>query len=165
MQGEPLLIRRARKEDFAAIYPIFQRVVSRGDTYAYDPNTSREEAYRVWMEQPRETYVAIRQGQIVGTYYIKSNQPGQGSHVCNCGYMVSPDAWGGGIATRMCEHSLRRARELGYLAMQFNLVVSTNTRAVSLWQHLGFEIVGQLPKAFRHPDFGLVDAYVMYQEL
>jgi ribosomal protein S18 acetylase RimI-like enzyme len=109
--------------------------------------------------------VAEREGEILGTYYLKTNQAGGGAHVCNAGYMVAEAARGQGIARAMCVHSQDEARELGYLAMQFNFVVETNRGAIALWQSLGFETVGHLPRAFRHPQAGLVDARVMYKWL
>jgi L-amino acid N-acyltransferase YncA len=161
-----MIIREATSTDFAAIWPIFHEIVSAGETYAYDPNTSKEEAYQAWMVKPRQTFVAENEaGEIVGTYYIKTNQPGLGDHVCNCGYMVASQARGQGIATQMCEHSQKLARTLGYKAMQFNLVVATNEGAVRLWQKLGFAVIGRLPKAFRHRRLGFVDAFVMYKWL
>ena len=114
---------------------------------------------------PRLTFVADEDGQVLGTYYLKTNQGGPGDHVCNCGYMVSSSARGRGIATAMCQHSQRIAKALGYKAMQFNFVASTNAGAVKLWTKLGFETVGRLPKAFRHPAQGYVDALVMYKWL
>ena len=117
------------------------------------------------MELPAKTYVAEHHGQILGTYYIKTNQAGPGAHVCNCGYMVSAEARGIGLATAMCEHSQQIATELGYTAMQFNFVASTNVWAVRLWEKLGFETVGCLPKAFNHQVQGYVDALVMYKWL
>ena len=101
--------------------------------------------------------------KFLGTYYLKTNHNGPGQHVCNCGYMVSSAARGKGLARRMCEHSQIIAREMGYRAMQFNFVASSNEVAVSLWQKLGFQIVGRLPKAFDHPTQGFVDAFVMYR--
>jgi RimJ/RimL family protein N-acetyltransferase len=158
-------IREFTENEFEKIWLIFHEIVSKGETYAYPRDTSREEAERLWVHLPRKTYVIEDEGQIVGTYYIKTNQPGAGSHVCNCGYMVSPEARGKGFATAMCEHSQVIARELGYKAMQFNLVVSTNEGAVRLWKKLGFDIVGRLPLAFNHPTKGYVDAFVMYKWL
>lgn len=117
------------------------------------------------MEAPRNTYVAEEDGLILGTYYIKTNQQGPGSHVCNCGYMVGSAARGRGLATAMCEHSQRVAVEMGYKAMQFNFVAASNEGAVRLWQKLGFEIAGRLPGAFDHPARGYVDALVMYKWL
>ena len=117
------------------------------------------------MQLPRKTFVAEDEGELLGTYYIKTNQQGPGSHVCNCGYMVSSAARGRGIATAMCQHSQIVAIELGYQAMQFNFVASTNEGAVRLWRKLGFEIVGRLPGAFKHPSIGYVDALVMYKWL
>ena len=158
-------IREATREDFDAIWPIFHEIVSRADSYGYPADTAKEQAFRLWMEMPRLTFVAAEDGQVLGTYYLKTNQGGPGDHVCNCGYMVSSSARGRGIATAMCQHSQRIAKALGYKAMQFNLVASTNAGAVKLWTKLGFETVGRLPKAFRHPAQGYVDALVMYKWL
>jgi L-amino acid N-acyltransferase YncA len=158
-------IREATIADFDQIWPIFQSIVAAGETYTYPRETTREQAIRLWLETPRKTFVAEENGEILGTYYIKTNQPGGGDHVCNCGYMVSPAARGRGLASSMCEHSQQIARSLGYLAMQFNFVASTNEGALRLWTKLGFETVGRLPKAFNHPDQGYVDAVVMYKWL
>lgn len=158
-------IREAQPADHEAIWQIFHEVVSTGDTYPFSPNTDREEALRLWIEAPRATYVAERDGEIVGTYYLKTNQPGLGSHVCNAGYMVRSEARGEGVGKAMCTHSLEEARGLGYKAMQYNLVAATNRGAVDLWRKMGFEIVGTLPKAFNHARLGLVDAHVMYRLL
>lgn len=162
---KPMHIRTAERHDFDAIWPIFHEIAAAGETYAYPRDTSRAEAERLWLDVPRRTFVVERGGQLLGTYYIKTNQPGPGSHVCNCGYMVSPAARGQGIATRLCEHSQGVAVELGYKAMQFNFVASRNEGAVHLWKNLGFDVVGRLPRAFDHPVHGLIDALVMYKWL
>ena len=158
-------IREATEIDFEEIWKIFHEIVSAGNTYAYPQNTSKEEANRLWMHLPRKTYVVEEEGQILGTYYIKTNHAGPGSHVCNCGYMVSSKARNKGLATSMCEHSQRIAIELGYKAMQFNFVAVSNDGAVKLWKKLGFDIVGRLPMAFNHPSQGYVDALVMFKWL
>jgi len=158
-------IREATEADFEKIWPIFHDIASAGEAYAYPQDTSKEEANRLWMHLPRKTYVAEEEGQILGTYYIKTNQAGPGSHVCNCGYMVSTTARGRGLATSMCEHSQIIAVELGYKAMQFNFVVATNVGAVRIWNKLGFDTIGSIPKAFNHPTRGYVNALVMYKWL
>lgn len=163
--GKCMDIREATEKDWEAIWPIFHEVVSAGETYAYEKNTTKEEAKEIWLELPRKTYVVEEYGEILGTYYLKTNQAGPGNHVCNCGYMVSSKARGKGLATLMCEHSQTTAIELGYLAMQFNFVAASNEGAVRLWSKLGFDTVGQLPRAFRHPKNGLVDALVMFKWL
>lgn len=160
------MIREATTDDFDAIWPIFETIVRAGETYAYATDTHRDRAYQLWMELPRKTFVyEDEQGDILATYYLKTNQAGPGSHVCNCGYMVSSAARGQGLATQLCEHSQGVAKELGYLAMQFNFVAASNEGAVRLWSRLGFETVGRLPRAFNHPTLGLVDALVMYKWL
>ena len=158
-------IREATDSDFENIWPIFKEIASAGDTYAYPSNATKSEAKKLWMDLPRKTFVVVDNESVVGTYYIKTNQAGPGSHVCNCGYMVPSSSRGKGLATAMCEHSQKIARELGYKAMQFNFVASTNEGAVRLWQKLGFKIVGRLPEAFNHPVKGYVDALIMYKWL
>ena len=160
-----ITIRRAEDADFDAIWRIFNQVVQQGDTYTYDPGTTKDQAHSIWISREHSTYVACIDNQILGTYILKPNQPGLGSHVANAGYMVGIEGRGKGIGKAMCEHSLQEARRMGFTAMQFNMVVSTNESAIALWQKLGFSIVGILPQAFRHKELGLVDAYVMHRFL
>jgi ribosomal protein S18 acetylase RimI-like enzyme len=151
--------------DSDAIWDIFHSVVIPGDTYTFDPAISREEALAYWLHPSNWCYVAEREGNVVGTYILKANQPGLGSHVANAAFMVSPRARGFGVGRAMGEHSLNEARRRGFRAMQFNLVVSTNESAVGLWHQLGFKIVGTLPGVFRHSKKGFVDAYIMFRSL
>jgi L-amino acid N-acyltransferase YncA len=160
-----LTIRDADDQDAEAIWQIFQAVVAGGDTYVFAPDTPREEAIAYWFSPTTRTYVAAIASRVVGTYILRPNRPGLGSHVANAAFMVSPDARGLGIGRTMGEHCLAEARGLGYRAMQFNFVVSTNESAVRLWEQLGFRKVGTLPGAFRHCSKGFVDAYVMFQSL
>lgn len=158
-------IREVTRDDFDRIWPIFHEIVAAGETYAYPRDTTREQALKFWVEAPRKTYLFEEDGQVLGTYYIKTNQAGPGEHVCNCGYMVASGARRRGLAMTMCEHSQEIAKELGYKAMQFNFVAASNEGAVRLWSKLGFATVGRLPKAFQHPSKGYVDALVMYKWL
>jgi len=158
-------IRRATRQDFEQIWPFFHAIAAAGETYAYPRDISREQAAALWMDVPRQTWVVEERGEILGSYYIVTNHPGPGEHVCNCGYMVAPAARGRGLAAAMCEHSQQLALGLGYEAMQFNFVASSNDVAVRLWSRLGFATVGRLPRAFRHPTQGYVDALVMYKWL
>ena len=152
--------------DWPALWPILQTTFAAGDTYTFSPQSTEAEIHKAWIELPAATFVACNsEGTILGTYFIKPNQPGLGAHVCNCGYVVAPQAQGQGVAVQMCEHSQKLAVEMGFRAMQFNFVVSTNTAAVRLWQKLGFEIVGTLPGVFQHKKLGLVDAFVMFKRL
>lgn len=160
-----LIIRPAGAHDHDAIWQIFHEVVTPGDTYTINPDISRDEALAYWFQPSSHTYVAELEHQIVGTYALRPNRSGGGAHVSNASFMVAPSAQGRGIGRAMGEHCLSEARRLGYRAMQFNFVVSTNETAVRLWQRLGFQIVGTLPAAFRHPDKGYVDAYVMFRDL
>ena len=156
-------IRRAQAADSPAILEIILPTIREGATYALDPHMSAAEALSYWTGPDKETFVAEENGVILGTYIMRPNQAGGGRHVCNCGYMTRASATGRGIARSMCEHSITYAASRGYRAMQFNFVVSTNERAVRLWQSLGFDIVGRLPEAFLHPERGYVDALVMYR--
>lgn len=161
-----LTVRGFELADWPLVWKIVEPVFRAGETYSYSPKMSEAEARQKWIELPTATYVTTDTGgDILGTYYIKPNQPALGAHVCNCGYIVSVQARGKGVATLMCEHSQREAKRLGFKAMQFNLVVATNESAICLWQKLGFEIVGRLPGAFEHSKQGFVDAFVMYKWL
>lgn len=161
-----MIIRKFEEQDWPRVWRIIEPVFRAGETYAFSPDITKEEAYHVWIESPEVTFVAVDSAvEIVGTYYLKPNQPTLGDHVCNCGYIVAENTRGRGIASRMCDHSQREAVTHGFRAMQYNLVVSTNEDAVYLWKKHDFEIIGTLPKAFRHARFGYVDAYVMYKLL
>ncbi len=158
-------IREAIEKDFEKIWSIFYEIVSLGETYAYATDTTKNEAFKIWLTAPQKTFVFEEDNQILGTYYLKTNHEGAGQHVCNCGYMVSSSARGKGIATTMCEHSQSVALGMGYKAMQFNFVASSNTDAIKLWEKLGFLTVGRLSRAFNHPVQGYIDALVMYKWL
>lgn len=158
-------IRAALPEDAAGIWAILEPVLRAGETYALPRDMSAADALAYWCRAEHETFVAVDSTGIVGTYFLRANQGGGGAHVANCGYMSAAHAQGRGIARLMLEHSLEQARRRGFLAMQFNFVVSTNERAIRTWQAYGFQEVGRLPAAFRHPRLGLVDALVMYRML
>jgi ribosomal protein S18 acetylase RimI-like enzyme len=160
-----MLVRPATKRDANAIWAIMEPIIRAGETYTLPRDMDQEGAVAYWLSALHEVFVAEDDGNIVGTYFLQANQQGGGEHVANCGYMTAVTATGRGVARSMCEHSLGRARERGFRAMQFNFVVSTNDRAVRLWQSLEFEIVGRLRNAFLHPTLGYVDAYIMYREL
>src|SRR6476620_11810328 len=182
-------IRAATEADRDAIWNIFHEIVAAGDTYAFDPQMSREDALAYWFRADTHTYVAeihrqsveeavgfpeaatpsptigMKDWVIAGTYILRPNQPGPGSHIANAAFMVTSNAQGSGVGRAMAEHCLSEARRMGFRAMQFNFVVSTNTPAIHLWKQLGFEIVGTLPGAFRHPEKGYVDVYIMFRSL
>ena len=160
-----LSIRRATASDHGAIWDIFHAVVASGETYAFDPGTSRDEALAYWLHPSAQCFVAERDGVVLGTYILKANQPGLGAHVANAAFMVAPSAGRLGIGRAMGEHCLDEARRLGFRAMQFNFVVATNERAIRLWEQLGFRIVGTLPGAFRLRGQRFVDAHVMFRSL
>ena len=161
-------IRPASDRDHDEVWGILQPVIRAGDTYPLPRTLGRHDAFSYWFASEHEVFVVddgADNHRIVGTYYLRPNQKGGGSHVANCGYMTAPWAAGRGVGRAMCEHSLAHALARGFRAMQFNFVVSTNDRAVRLWQACGFEIVGRLPLAFEHPSRGNVDAFVMFRSL
>jgi len=160
-----LTIRRATSTDWPALWQIIAPVAAAGDSYALEPDVTEANAREYWVGTGLSTYVAEMNGEIVGTYVIRANQRGLGAHVANAGYMVHPNHAGRGIGQALCEHSLATARTAGFEAMQFNSVVSTNTRAIALWQRLGFSIVGTVPRAFRHTALGYVDIHIMHRFL
>ena len=159
------VIRLAVNDDWPEIWRMFQQVAAAGDVFAYDADTPEAAARQLWVEPPARAYVADRAGQILGTYFLRPNQPGRGKHVANAGYMVAPDSRGNGLASILCQHSLEVASSLGYRAMQFNFVIATNLAAIRVWRKHGFAIIGRLPKVFQHAQFGLVDALIMHREI
>lgn len=160
----------ATDADWPGIWAIFHDVVQGGDTYSYDAATTEEEAKTLWVGAGKygtgcQCFVAKAGDKVVGTYSLRRNHYGHGAHVANAGYMVHRDYRGRGIARALCLHSLAEAKRQGCLSMQFNYVVSTNTRAVELWQTMGFTIIGVSPKSYRHATLGYVDIYIMHRFL
>lgn len=160
-----IIIKQATEQDQNAIWAIIRQVIAGGDTYAFSPDSSREKMLDYWFGADKHTYVATINEQVVGTFILKNNQPDLGAHVANASYMTDPAARGQGVGKAMGLFSLDEARRLGYRAMQFNLVVATNTQAVELWQKIGFTIIGEIPEAFQHHEKGLVNAFIMHQKL
>ncbi len=160
-----LEIRKAVETDKDAVWEIIRAVLSTGDTYTFAPDTGKQEMLDFWFSPEKWTYVALSDGKIVGTFFLKANQPGLGSHVGNAGYMVAPEAKGKRVGRTMAEHSIEESRRLGFQSIQFNFVVKSNEVAVKLWQDVGFEIIGEIPEAFNHARTGLTNAYIMYRKL
>lgn len=160
-----MLVRPASADDSDAIWRVVEPAIRAGETYALPRDMTREGALRLWLDPAHRVFVAQDGPEIVGTYYLRANQQGGGSHVANCAYATAPGASGRGVARAMCEHSLETARALGFRAMQFNFVVASNERAVRLWDSFGFATLCRLPRAFEHPRLGFVDALVMYRDL
>lgn len=160
-----LVIRAAESADWPEIWSILSPVFRAGDSYAIAPDISEAEARAYWLDPMRAAFVAVDGHRVLGTYYMVANFAGNADHICNCGYVTAANARGRGIARSMLAHSLNAAHKAGFRAMQYNCVVSTNRRAVDLWQANGFSIIGTIPEAFRHPSEGLVDAFIMYRKL
>ncbi len=162
-----MIIRKAdEQKDYEKIWDIFATVIATGDTYVFDPNTPKAALQKNWFADYMDTFVAVDDdGEILGTYIIKPNQIDLGNHIANCSYMVNPSHKGKGVGKILCEHSIKFANDKGYVGIQFNIVVSTNTNAVALWKKYGFKIIGTTPKGFRHKNLGLVDTYIMFKEL
>jgi len=162
---EKIKITPATSADEERIWALLQPVFSAGDTYAVDPLIDREAAIAYWMEADKTAFILRIEGQAVGTYYIRPNQPGGGAHICNCGFITAPSARGKGVARRMLDHALIEAKQQGYRAMQFNFVLASNQRALALWQRNGFATIGRIPQAFLHPKQGYVDALILHRSL
>lgn len=160
-----LVIRPATQTDHPAIWSILEPVIRAGETYALPRDMHQTAALAYWTGPDRETFVAQSGADILGTYYLRPNQAGGGAHVANCGYVTAAHATGRGIARAMATHSLNHAKARGYIAMQFNFVISTNTRAIKLWESLGFITLTRLPGAYQHPTQGYVDALLMFRTL
>lgn len=161
-----MIIRPFQEDDWPSLWPVLRDTFRTGDTYPQPPDISEQDARTTWIDTPAATFVAAEpHGPLLGTYYLQPNKPGLGSHVCNAGYIVAGPARGRGVGSGLCLHSLRQAREMGFRAMQYNLVVTTNLASIRLWKKHGFRIVGTLPGAFRHMEHGFVDALVMYRSL
>jgi len=158
-------IRKYKEEDKPQIWEIIKFVIASGDSFTLAPDAGREEMLADWTSAEKHTFVAVNEGKVLATFYIKPNQPGLGAHIANGSYMVSPDARRMGIGRRIGEFSIAEAKRLGFHAMQFNFVVKSNEKAVRLWQSLGFEIIGEIPEAFQHKENGLTNAYIMYRKL
>ncbi|WP_295893917.1 GNAT family N-acetyltransferase [uncultured Vibrio sp.] len=159
------MIREMTQTDFEQFWPTFADVIQAQETYAFDPQMTYDQALALWCQTPLKTFVYIENDEVLGSYYIKANAMGPSNHISNCGYMVAHNARGKGVARALCQHSQDVATALGFKAMQFNSVVSTNTVAIKLWEKLGFSIVGTIPNAYHHAQLGLVDSYVMYKWL
>ncbi len=160
-----MTIREATEADWPRVWALFQSVAVAGDAFAYDESTTEAVARKLWFDLPAQCWICEVAGRFAGTYYVRPNQPGRGDHVANAGYIVTPEFRGRGFAVVMCEHSLVTAKRFGFTAMQFNFVVSVNTKAVRVWEKCGFVTVGRLPSAFRHAELGFVDALVMFRVL
>lgn len=158
-----MIITEITHDDFKQFWPVFKETVAAEETYAFDPKIQFEAAYDLWCLMPHKSFIAKEGAQIVGSYYIKPNAQGPGSHVCNCGYITVPEARGKGVAKQLCLHSQEMAVKLGYRAMQFNSVVSTNEPAIHLWKKLGFSTIGCIPKGYKHKNLGFVDCLIMYK--
>lgn len=159
-----LSIRLATEEDRESVWEVLCPIIRAGGTYVFDPTSSRGEMLDYWINEDKITYVAEHKGIILGTFYLKANQPDLGNHICNAGFMVAESASGKGIGRTLGKFALLEAKRLGFEAMQFNFVIKTNEKAVILWKSLGFEVIGEIPEAYRHPHLGLVPALIMYQK-
>ncbi len=158
-------IREAILDDHTAVWKIFKSVIETGENFVFDPKTKKESLGRLWFGDSMKTYVVVEDTKILGSYYIKPNQPGLGSHIANCGYMVNTNSLGKGVGKLMCAHSIENSTKMGYKAIQFNMVVSSNKIAVKLWESFGFKIIGTIPDGFKHAKKGYVDTYIMHRKL
>lgn len=161
------IIRPFADPDWPSVWPIVRQVAAAGDTFTLPVDLDEDLARAIWLERPPgQTVVAVDgTGAVIATAKMGPNKLGPGDHVATASFMVADAHRGQGLGRRLGEHALAWARRSGYRGMQFNAVVECNSRAVGLWQHLGFHIVGTVPGAFRHPSDGFVGLHIMYKAL
>ncbi len=154
-----------KAEDEEALFAIFKEVVDAGCQFPYESSSMQE--FRTQFFGPTSQVYVCRsaEGQIIGGFYLKSNYSGRSEHIANAAYMIKSTHRGLGIGTLLVKSSLRIASALGFLAMQFNMVLSQNAGAIKLYERLGFEIVGTIPNAIRNADGSFQDGYTMYRRI
>jgi RimJ/RimL family protein N-acetyltransferase len=162
-----VIVRDATQDDWPAIWSFMRQIVAAGDTFTYDPAMTEAQARAMWlMPPPDRTVVAVdSKGTVLGSANYHRNRPGPGSHVASANFMVDPAHWGNGVGRALCQEAIAWARDQGYRGMQFNAVAESNTRAIALYESLGFELIGTVPEAFKHPTQGYVGLCVMYRPL
>ena len=160
-----LTVRKATSLDRQGLWELIEPILRKGGTYVFSPEKTQSEMMDYWLNSDKQTYVLVEEGRIMATFYLKPNQPDLGNHICNAGFMVSTAIWGKGIGRKLGIYALEEARRQGFRAMQFNFVIKTNERAIKLWESLGFQVIGEVPSAYRHPQLGDVPALIMYIQL
>ena len=158
-------VKKITEDDFDEVWTLIKKIITKGDTYVFSPETKKNQMLSYWCSKSNHTYIVQNDGKLVGTFLIKDNQPGLGSHIANAAFMTEPDETGKGVGRLMSEFALKEAKNLGYSAMQFNFVVKSNSRAIRLWKKLGFLVIGEVPEAFNHATEGLTNALIMYRKL
>ncbi len=164
-ETKSMIIRSVTESDIDNLYKIFKKIIEKGNSFVWEANSRLKDFKNYWLEAEMTTYVLEDDGRMIGSYMLKPNQKGYGSHIANGAYMVDPDYQGKGAGQLLSTHSIEEARYLGFKAIQFNIVVSTNEPAVRLWKKAGFQIIGTIPNGFKHKELGFVDAYIMFLEL
>lgn len=160
-----LTIKEVSEDHFDEIWPIFQEVVKDADSYPYSPDITKEEAKKLWFSSAAHVYIAYLDSKPVATRYIVPNKPGLSSHIANTGVMIDKKYRGQGLGKSMMEFAIKKAKELGFKAIQVNLVVSTNIASIKICQKYGFKIIGIIPKAFHYKREKYIDAYIMFLDL
>lgn len=167
LQTSPIdiIVRPFEKEDEAALYEIFQEVVDSGIQFPYE-SSSKEEFKHQFFSPDSQVFVCLSPtNELIGGFYLKGNYSGRSDHIANAAYMLKKSARGKGIGTQLVKASLQLAKERGFAAMQYNMVLSQNQIAVKLYHKLGFKIVGTIPNAVRNPDGSYQDGFVMYKKI
>jgi ribosomal protein S18 acetylase RimI-like enzyme len=161
----PINLRPAKPEDTDTLWDIFHEVGKGGDTYAHTGEMTKDQFITYWLAPTNHVYVAELDGNIAGTFLLRQNHWGRGSHIANGAYMVHSGFRGHRIGKTLGQHSIDEAKRLGFKAIQFNYVVSTNQIAINLWKSLGFNVIGTVPQGFNHAKLGMVDALIMHRFL
>ena len=159
------IIREFNNSDVQIITNIFNEVVNEGNAFLTEkPLTTAQMEYRLKNEETA-TYVAMSNKKVVGCYMLRPNLKGRGNHIGNATYFVTKSFRGQGIGHQLGKHSLVKAKESGFEAMQFNSVVCLNEPSVNLWGKLGFQKIGMIPQGYRSFNGNLIDIMILYKKL
>ncbi len=162
----PLQIDQQQEKDWPEVWAVLEPAFRAGESYPLPLDVSESDAKEYWIKKDGFNAVARNEaGELVGIYYLRPDQGGPGSHICNAGYVIAEQARRKGYAVELCLQSQDQARAMGFKGMKYNLVVASNKGALKAWKKAGMEIIGTVPGAFRHPRLGLTDAYILFKSL
>lgn len=143
---------------------IWNSVVEQADSFPGDHPLEAGEAAAMFAAQTR-TVVALDGEEVAGLYILHPNNIGRCAQIANASYAVRRDRRGGGIGRRLVTDSLERAKTCGFVGMQYNAVVKSNTPAITLYLKLGFTVLGTVKNGYRLADGSLTDTLIFYRGL
>ncbi len=155
------VIRKYRKKDIPEMAEIWNRVVEEANAFPQTEKLKEKEAEEFFGSQTF-TGVAAGEDKVLGLYILHPNNVGRCGHIANASYAVRENCRGLHIGEKLVLHSLQSAREAGFSIMQFNAVVSSNAGAIHLYERLGFQRVGVIPKGYLLGNGNYEDIIVFY---